>query len=97
DGNRGVPREIRGGRDAKRSRRAAGARDLRHGRGVRGLRLPEIALRRLRAARVPVGVAPAPLSGGVSVRAPERAADGLLSTGVVGAGRSATMRGGAPA
>ena len=44
-----------------------------------GLRLPEGALGRVRAARLPVDLAARALRAGVPVRAAERAADGLLS------------------
>ena len=81
----------------KGARRAARARDLRQGRGVRGLRLPEVALGRVRAARVPVGVAAPSPSRRVPLRAAERAADGLLSAGVAGAGRPEAGGGGAAA
>ena len=46
---------------------------------LRLVRLPEVACGRLRAPRLPVGLAAPPLSGRVSLRAPERPADGLLS------------------
>ena len=59
----------------------AGARALRQARRLLGLRLPEVALGGVRAARVPVGVAAAPLRAGVPRGAPQRAADGLLSAG----------------
>ena len=70
-------------------------RGLRQARRLLGLRLPEVARGRVRAARVPVGVAAAPLSGRVPVRAPERTADGLLSAGLARAGRAAARGGGA--
>ncbi len=66
-------------------------------RRLRRLRLPEVARGRLRAARVPVGVAAAVLPVGVSVRADERAADGLLPAVVTRARRAAARGGGAPA
>src|SRR5205814_8489408 len=59
--------------------------------------LPEVARCRVRAARLPVVVAAAPLSGGVPLRAPERAADGLLPTGEPRARRAAARGGGAVA
>ena len=54
------PRFVEG---ALRAGRGRGARDtrLRQARRLLRLRLPEVALRRLRAARLPVGVAAAPL------------------------------------
>ena len=52
--------------------------------GFSGFRLPEVALGRVRAACLPVGVAAPPLSGRVPLRAAERAADGLLSAGQSG-------------
>ena len=63
----------------QRRRRADGRHGLRQARRLLRLRLPEVACGGVRAARVPVGVAAAPLSGRVPVLAPERAADGLLS------------------
>ncbi len=59
----------------RRGHRRAGVDD---GRGLRRLRLPQGPQRRLRPARLPVDVAARPLWRGVPVRAPERAADGLL-------------------
>ena len=64
---------------------------------VRVVRLPEVARGRVRAARLPVGLAAPPLSGRVPLRAPERAADGLLSAGEPRAGRPAARRRGAAA
>ena len=43
-----------------------------------GLRLPEVARRRVRAARLPVDLAAGPLRARVPLLAPQRAADGLL-------------------
>ena len=83
----GLPRQ--------RHRRADRARDLRQARRLRRLRLPEVACGRVRAARVPVGVAAAVLPGGVPVRADERAADGLLPAVVARARRAAARGGGA--
>ena len=51
---------------------------LRQADRLLGLRLPEVARRRVRAARVPVGLAAPLLPDRVPLRAPERAADGLL-------------------
>ena len=58
--------------------RADGGARVGDGRGLRRLRLPQGAQRRLRPARLPVDVAARPLRRGVPVRAAERAADGLL-------------------
>ena len=64
------------------ARNGVDARDrgqgLRQARGLLRLRLPEVARGRVRAARLPVGLAAPPLSGRVPLLAPERAADGLL-------------------
>ena len=95
-GGRGVPRALRRGRARARGRPADGGGGLREAERVRGLRLPEVACGGVRAARVPVGVAAAPLSGRVPVRAPERAADGLLPALVARARRAAARGGGAP-
>ena len=54
---------------------------LRQARRVLRLRLPEVALRGVRAARVPVRVAAPPLQRRVPRGAAQRAADGLLSAG----------------
>ena len=59
---------VRGGRPA----------GVEHGRGLRGLRLPEGPQRRLRPAGLPVHLAARALRAGVPVRAAQRAADGLL-------------------
>ena len=78
-GDRGLSRALHCRR--RRERRSAqdrGAR-VRQDPRVRVVRLPQVARGRVRAARLPVGVAAAPLSGRVPVRAFERAADGLLS------------------
>ena len=96
-GDRGVPAALRRGLPRQRDRRADGARDLRQARRLLGLRLPEVARGGVRAARLPVGVAAAPLPGRVPVRAPERAADGLLPAGVARARRAAARGRGAPA
>ena len=69
---------------------------LRPDRGVLGLRLPQVALGGLRAARLPVDLAAGPLRAGVALRAAERAADGLLSARRAGArGAAARARGAA--
>ena len=73
----------------RRARLRAGARLL-------GVRLPEGARGRVRAARLPVDVAARALRAGVPVRAAERAADGLLSAGRAGA-RGAAARDRGPA
>ena len=70
---------------------------LRQARGLLRLRLPEVALGRVRAARLPVGVAAPPLPGRVPLRAPERAADGLLPAGQPRPRRPAAGGGGPPA
>ncbi len=75
----------------------AGERAVRQARRVLRLRLPEVARSGVRAARVPVGVAAAPLRGGVPRRAPERAADGLLSARDARARRAAARGRDAPA
>ena len=76
----------------ERDRRGTCEHDLRQGRRVRGLRLPEVACRGVRAPRLPVGVAAAVLPRRVPLRADERAADGLLST-VISCQRCAAARG----
>ena len=53
------------------------------------VRVPEVACGRVRAARLPVGVASPPLPGRVPVRAPERPADGLLPAREPRPGRAA--------
>ena len=97
-GDRGVPRRassrVRVGKGVEREH---GARDLRQARRLLGLRLPEVARGRVRAARLPVGLAAAPLSGRVPLRAAERAADGLLPAGEPRPRRAAARGGGAPA
>ena len=71
-------RAVHRGRRAERRRRRDGRQGLRQARGLLRLRLPEVARGRVRPARLPVGVAAAPLPGRVPLLAPERAADGLL-------------------
>ncbi len=68
---------------------------LRQARRLLRLRLPEGACGRVRAARVPVDVAAPLLPGRVPVRAPERAADGLLPARDARPRRAAARRGGA--
>ena len=96
-GARGVARAVRRGRAREGGGGAEGARALRQARRLLGLRLPEVARGRVRAARVPVGVAAAPLRAGVPRRAAQRAADGLLSAGDARARRAAARRRDAPA
>ena len=96
-GDRGVPPALRRRLPRQRHRRADGARDLRQARRLLRLRVPEVACRGVRAARVPVGVAPPLLPGRVPVRAPERAADGLLPAVVARARRAAARGRGSPA
>ena len=85
-GDRGVPGAVRRGRGAERGGRGDGRQGLRQARGLLRLRLPEVARGRVRAPGLPVGVAAA-LPGRVPLRAPERAADGLLSALVARARR----------
>ena len=70
---------------------------LRQARRLLGLRLPEVACRRVRPARLPVDLAAAPLPRRVPRRPPERAADGLLSAGQPRPRRAAAWGGGAAA
>ena len=76
------PRALRAGRvrHAGAEPGDGGAR-VADGRGLRGLRLPQGAQRRLRPARLPVDVAARALRRRVPVRAAQRAADGLLRAG----------------
>jgi hypothetical protein len=78
-------------------RRRARERDLRQARRLLRVRLPEVALGRVRAARLPVGLAAPPLPGRVPLRAPERPADGLLPAGEPRPRRPAARGGGAAA
>ena len=74
-----------------RGRRARGRRArLRPDRRLLGLRLPQVPLGGVRAARLPVDLAAGPLRARVPLRAAERAADGLLPA------RRAGPRGPAP-
>ena len=92
---RGVSRALHRRRCRKgRGRRGRRPR-LRQARRLLRLRLPEGARGRVRPARVPVDVAAPLLPGGVPVRAPERAADGLLSARDARARRAAARGGGA--
>ncbi len=77
-------------------RAGGGGEGLDADRGLLRLRLPEGALGGVRAAGLPIHLAAGALPPGVPVRAPERAADGLLPTGRAGA-RGAAARGGDPA
>ena len=88
---------LRRGCARQRHRRGHRERDLRQGRRLRRVRVPEVARRCVRAARLPVGVAAAVLPGGVPVRAHERAADGLLPAVVARARRAAARGRGAAA
>ena len=84
------------GRARRRARRSPSGSSSRC--GLLGLRVPEGALGRVRAARLPVDLAAGPLRAGVPLRAAERAADGLLSAGRAGArGAAARDRGAAAA
>ncbi len=67
-----APRALRRGCGAERRRRGDREPRLRQARRLLRLRLPEVARGRVRAARLPVRLAPPPLSGGVPVRASER-------------------------
>ena len=96
-GDRGVPAPLRRGLPRQRDRRADGARDLRQARRLLGLRLPEVARRRVRPARLPVGLAAPLLPGRVPLLAPERPADGLLPALLARPRRAAPRRRGAPA
>jgi error-prone DNA polymerase len=71
-------RFVAGALCARGRRSADGGARVGDGGGLRGLRLPQGAQRRLRPARLPVDVAAGALRRGVPVRAAERAADGLL-------------------
>ena len=93
---RGVPRALHRGRSGEGRPRGDGGHGLRQARRLLRLRLPEGACGRVRAARVPVDVAAPLLPRGVPVRAPERAADGLLPARDARPRRAAARRGGAP-
>ena len=96
-GARGVPRPLRRRRARERRRRGDRAHGLRQADRLLRLRLPQVALGRVRAARVPVGVAAPPLRGGVPRVADERAADGLLPAVDARPRRAAARRGDAAA
>ena len=73
-----------------------GGAGLRPDRRLLRLRLPQVALGGLRAARLPVHLAAGPLRPGAALRAAERAADGLLPAGRAGPrGAAARARGAA--
>ena len=86
---------IEGGGGARR-RAGRGRAGVDPDRRLLRLRLPEGALGGVRAARLPVDLAAGALPPRVPVRAPERAADGLLPAGRAGA-RGAAARGGGAA
>ena len=88
--------EVHRGGDGAGRGAGGGRAGLDADRGLLRLRLPEGALGGVRAARLPVDLAAGALPPGVPVRAPERAADGLLPAGRAGA-RGAAARGGGPA
>ena len=80
------------GMAARGYRRNLRAADLPADPGLRRVRLPRIALRLLRAARLRVGVAEALRAGGILRRAAQLAADGLLRALAARAGRAAARR-----
>ena len=80
-GARVVPRALRRRCARERRRRRHREHGVRQARRVLRLRLPEVALGRVRAARVPVGVAASSLLPRVPCCAAQCAADGLLSAG----------------
>src|SRR5437764_4081792 len=79
----GVPGRCRGARRSRDDRRAG----IHAGDRVLGIRVPQIARRRVRAARLPVGVAPALSPGRVLLRALQQPADGVLFARRAGTGR----------
>ena len=91
----GAPAALRRRRGGQRRRRRHRGPRLRQARRLLGLRLPEVARGRIRAARLPVRLAAPPLPGRVPLRAPQRAADGLLPAGQPRARRTAARGGGA--
>ncbi len=93
--DRGVPPALRGGRARERRRPGDRGAGFREDQRLRLVRLPQVARGRLRAARLPVGVAPPPLSRRVPLLAPQRAADGLLSAREPRPRRAAARRRGA--
>ena len=86
---------FRDGARGRGVRRADRAPRLREDPRVLGVRLPQGARRRVRAARLPERLAAPPPPRRVPVRAAERAADGLLPAGLAGARRAAPRRRGA--
>ena len=88
--------EVHRGRDGAGRGARGGRADLDADRGLLRLRLPQGPLGGVRPARLPVDLAAGALPPRVPVRAPERAADGLLPAGRAGA-RGAAARGGDPA
>ena len=94
---RGVPRAVRRRRREEGSRCRDCGRRLRQARRLLRLRLPESTRGRVRPARLPVAVAAPALRRRVPVRAPERAADGLLPTCDPRPRRAAARGGGAAA
>ena len=96
-GDRGLPPALHRRRRTERGQCGGGGPRLRQAGGVLRLRLPEVARRRVRPARLPVRLAAPPLSGRVPLLAPERPADGLLPAVEPRAGRAAARGGGAAA
>src|SRR5439155_20734223 len=94
-GDRGLPRPLRRRRGPKRGRRRDREPRLRQARRLLGLRLPQVPRGGVRAARLPVDVVAAPSPTRVPRGAAERAADGLLSAGIAGAGCATAWGGGA--
>ena len=80
------------GAAGERRRARDGRARLLEDQRLRLLRLPQVARGRLRAPRLPVGLASPPLPGRVPLRAPERAADGLLPAREPRPGRAAARR-----
>ena len=78
-GDQRLPRAVPGRRGRARGRAGGRGARLRADPWLLRLRLPEVARRRVRPARLPVDLAAGASRAGVPVRAPERAADGLLS------------------
>ena len=89
---RAVPRRHGGERLSGRLRRALLPPD----RGLRLVRLSREPRGELRAARLRLGLAQVPPPGGLRLRAPELAADGLLRAGADRARRARARGGGAP-
>ena len=82
----------RGPRRRRGVERASGGAGLGADQGLLRLRLPEGALGRLRAARLPIGLAAGPPRPRVPLRAAERAADGLLPARLAGPRGAAARR-----